>query len=645
MSKDLEMDLDDILGDAIDTVANSEDASQNDKSSQTREHQNDNSDDAEEGFDIDELAGFLNEESGTDLSSNDESSKPDELSFLDGDDGLVPDESKEEASINVDDILGQANDTEEANGGNTEVEPEIEPEVEPEIEPEVEPEIEPEIEPEFDIDGDDPLADFTVDDAEDDPLNEFSGSEASSTETNVEIEPDIEDDFMSDMNHSSDDDEVVDITSDEFEVSTEKFRPHTDVEDVEEILGGGVGGLFASKEKEKSEEAITDTTANEPVALEAEEEELPKKDEKLVQEVDNGKAIKDVASQKSGFGVKSLIATAMGTAILTLGIGGGLLVGFGDKIIGKDTFVDNAALESRMVEVMGKLENSIAEGKVEQISKGEVKKGLEEVSKDISQAVSEFKQGAQNLQNQLDAVVKTQSVDRAEFEAINAKALLLLNQFVDDTKDAESRMSEQVYAKVVKIVKEEFSGKDDTIKLDEVLKTVSQLRSEQSALGNRVQTQMNLIGVLESENEFLSKRLASIESSKPEASEKTASSKTKLKTGYTDENGDRWGYLEVQTKDGLTSGSHFKYKNEDAGKPVNTLPYVLKGVFLTGSANNPEYKVYLIPRAQVNGSPMGYKVGQQVPGIGRILRVEPTNGHEKVPYLVYTDLGVLRSDK
>jgi len=295
--------------------------------------------------------------------------------------------------------------------------------------------------------------------------------------------------------------------------------------------------------------------------------------------------------------------------------------------------------------MLEQMEQRLSEKTKTQATKNDVQAELSKMNSSVDEVMARYDSEFGKLQEQLQIVLNKQDIDKSEMEALNRKSLLLLNQFVDDTKAAQAKVSEEVYAKVVKVVREEFSNRDNTVKLDEVLSQVSALRSDYKEIANRVQTQMNLIGVLESEGDFLSKRMATLEVGVTPDVKPQASGKTSLKTGYTDAKGDSWLYLEIETKDGTASGSHYKHQNPPQNDPAKTSPYVLKGVFLTGTQDNPEYKVYVTPRASENATPIGYKIGQQIPGMGKILKVEPTTGNEKVPYLVYTDLGVLRGEQ
>jgi len=730
MSKDLDLDLDDILGEAIETVAG-EPKSQNDNDKNT---QNDTDVDAdiESTLGLDELseelnkgAAKVNDEDGDDeldvladlglgddlesastdnsegdVTSSDEdtdkqipvgdgeldldadlgieldapeevavsdpnassedNTDSDELDFLDGDDGLVDDEE-----IDVDGLLGQAK-------GEAESEEDInfDPLADdlPLSVEENESEKDDDFDPlgDFEASGDSDVAESEAeqdviepDFSDDTDLDEF---EATDEEVAV-IEPDIIDDFMNDNDAVEDDelsdelqdeddteDGMIDISADEDLRDTEKaktsFKPHTEVEDVEEMLGGGVGGMFKNEaaDEKPPRELPEVPVSEEPVKTETASDEQSDKPSNESTKAGKQKAKKEklLSESKGGFGIKSIIVTAVASVILSLGAGAGLMYAYGDKIMGNTSYVNDAVLDSRMDAFAATFEARLAEELKTQADKGDVADQLDEITLSVEGVTDRYNSEFAKLDAQLQVLLSKQTIDKSELEELNRKSLVLLTQFVDDTNAAQSKLSEEVYAKVVKVVREEFSGKDDTVKLDAVLTQMNKMQNSLTETKNRMQTQMNLIGVLESEGDFLSKRMATLEVGGKGSSAEQSSGSKPLRTGYTDDKGEQWGYISVKTKDGTASGGHFKIDNTSKAK---TMPYILKGVFLAGTQANPEFKVYVTPRASENATPMGYKVGQQIPGMGKILKVEPTSGNEKVPYVVYTDLGILRGDQ
>jgi hypothetical protein len=700
MSKDLDNDfdleLDDILGDAIEVVAGDVDPEiQNDN----HESQNDTDDELEICLDIDELADALNEtpkenqedadlggdvevnvladlglsesvgESDESVQSTDE--QDDDLSFLDGGEGLV---DGDEDEIDVDSLLGQAkgesDETSEAQDSEV-----VEDSVMDEVALDTDTDIDIDIDVDSEDEGFDPLSDFSEnigesdededeDDDEDDAVIEpdFEDTDLNDFEVPEDeiaiIEPDIVDGFMEDeslddfdevtepedtASNGEDDDEMIDISSDVQPEDSGKssFKPHTEVEDVESILGGGVSGMF-----KENEDTVSPDVVEEPQLPKSESVDVEESKGKQTQEATERtlpEAVVENASKKGKFGLKAIVVTAVASVVISLGFGGGVLHFYGDKIMSNTSYVDSEALDTRMAEFAKNMELRLSAKTEAQASKDVVELKFKEVNSALDAVMARYDSDLNEIQEQQKALLNRQDVDKVAMEALNRKAMLLMNQFVDDTAVAQAKISEEIYAKVIKVVRDEFSSKDNTVKLDAVLAEVSALKSGQTEIKNRVQTQMNLIGVLESEGDFLSKRMATLEVGGATDSPVQKSGKTPLNTGY---NKDEWGYLEVSTKNGVSTSGRFKYgDNQQQVAPSKSLPYILKGVFLAGSQSNPEYKVYVTPRASKNATPMGYKIGQQIPGMGKILKVEPTSGNEKIPYLVYTDLGVLRGEQ
>ena len=702
--------MDDILGKAIDAVdADTNTKSQNDNDSDSS-IQNDTSSNVESGMDIDVLGDLLNESEpsaekgkepeesdgedsldvladlGIDFSedepyetqkeepepkSNDaqddvlddimnSESAPahseadegkDDLDILDGEDGLVEDDS-----IDVDDLIGQV----KGEGGEEEPKPTHK-------ESDSNKEAADDIDPLSDFGKEDPLnMDFENDSSlDEDPEEDSAVIEPEFDDENTDlgdfeddevtnIEPDIDDDFMKDDAVDSQDDDVIDITDDseDFpEKPNKSFKPHTEVEDVEDMLTGGVGSIFSTDEtpisNDPDDTALTEEQVEgEPKAETDGGKQEPSKPDGKEEEPAKESGDEEVKPKAKTFGVKGLVISIMASSLISLGGGLGAFYAFGDKFMDKHSYIDSEALDKKMASVLDDFEKKLKAKADVQATKTDLDAQVSEVAANVSAMLNKYNGEIETLREKMNTLSQKQGVDKAELEALSSQSITLLTQFVDDVKEAQMKVSEEVYAKVIKTVRQEFSERDNTVKLDELIGEVSRLKDSETRNESKLQTAMNLIGVLESDSDFMSRRLAAVEVGAEQQPTNPTSSQI-LKKGYKDSDGENWAYIEVETKDGVKSGSHFKYGNSSSNDPkeANTLPYVLKGVFDIGTKAKPKYKVYVSPRASKNATPVGYAVGQQVPGMGRIINVEPTGGNEKIPYVVTTEIGVLKGDQ
>tara|TARA_R110001592_G_scaffold111525_9_gene308851 strand:- start:12079 stop:14208 length:2130 start_codon:yes stop_codon:yes gene_type:complete len=705
-------EMDDILGEAIDAVADNTNIKVQNDNDSAKPVQND-TDDVEAGMDIDVLGDLLNESAtpddgdnnaeldegneegsvdlladlGIDLSGDEPyatepkldeeseleseqelDSESDDLDILDGSDVLVGDDDD---SIDVDDLIGQAKgEVETEIPEKAEVEPELKTAPKAEVAPEAEVETQDDDDPLTGFGEDDPLdMDFEEDDSlEDDTtkdedviepdFNDATDLGDFESEEIAVIEPEIDDGFMSGdaEDVDSNDDDMIDISAeddlDSHKDSATNFKPHTEVEDVEDMLTGSVGGMFhsgSSNESEESEES--EAVSKLPKEVEADAPEVETNDglkTDTAKPLESDKEKTDATDDTKGkaFGIKAIVLSVVASSLISLGGEVGFLYAFGDKVMGNFSYVDNATFDKKMELVLADFEEKLADKSDIQATKSDVDDQVNEVAANVSSMLNKYNGEIKLLRESMDVLSQKQGVDKAELEALSTQSITLLTQFVDDVKEAQTKVSEEVYAKVIKTVRQEFSERDNAVKLDTLITEVSKLRESDTKNESRLKTAMNLIGVLESDSDFMNRRLAAVEVGAETQVNLDPVSKT-LKKGYTGSDGDNWAYIEVETKDGVKSGSHFKYgtAKNSGSQESSKLPYVLKGVFDTGKSGAPKYQVYVSPRASKNATPMGYSVGQQVPGMGRILNVEPTGGNEKIPYIVTTEVGVLKGEQ
>ena len=656
---DIEAGMDiDVLGDLLNESGKSDETVQEKKQESPPEESVDVL--ADLGIDLSDDEPYVNEGTGdtVDVESEFEldSDSKDDLDILDGGDVLVGDDDEE--SIDVADLIGQAKG--ESDTSSVTSPPSTVKEIFSEEEPH-------DADPLSDFGAEDPLdINFEEDDSLDDSVDDSVDEEESEdviepdfeddtdlgdyeSEEIVNIEPDIDDALFND--DALDDEDMIDISAEDVLVegseTKSKFKPHTEVEDVEDMLTGDVGGMFA-KETESSLQAETEEV--EPIFV---KKDLDDPVTESVIRVEKPEATNPTPEDKKTkvenagrtFGAKAIVLSVVASSFISLGIGFGVFYAFGDKFMDKHAYIDSTALDEKMASVLADFEERLAAKADVQATKSDVDDQVSEVARNVTNMLEKYNSQITVLREKMDVLSQKQGVDKSELEDLSSQSIMLLTQFVDDVKEAQTKVSEEVYAKVIKTVRQEFSERDNTVKLDQLISEVSMLKDNDTKSESRLQTAMNLIGVLESDSDFMNRRLAAVEvGADPET--KPAASQT-LKKGYKDSEGENWAYLEIESKNGVKSGSHFRFNssNKNAPEEANTLPYVLKGVFDTGTKDSPKYKVYVAPRASKNATPIGYSIGQQVPGMGRILNVEPTGGNEKIPYIVTTEIGVLKGEQ
>lgn len=428
-------------------------------------------------------------------------------------------------------------------------------------------------------------------------------------------------------------DDIDDITMDEesdpkfeelnIDIEDDSSIPEKEASSVKDLYSNGVSGMLdddkdvASESSEKKAEIDS-----EPVKVEASPK--PAKEKKAT-----------VASEKRkmSFSGKKIMKA------VTIGLGSVVLIG----AIGAAAVFGPALLESNgQQDVQVRLERQISDlrasmqSRLDEIS---AKASNSEQSEEVKAALAETMQSIENTEMQLrsaiaDLASKTDA-DKAEITAMNQRALMLMDRFIDDTKVAQEKLSESVFARVVASVEANNTNQVDPRYIESLATNIAENKALTESLSRRVQTQMNIINVLESENSFLKKRVVSLETETQSIKSRPAAQAT------TGQQSQGQVYLEVKNQDGQGVGGYFTPNSQ----PAEQAPlFILKGVFENIDGSDGAV-IYIAPFNAPSSRPVDYRIGDVIPGMGKVLSIEKLKGDHRVPYVVNTESGSITGQK
>ena len=395
-------------------------------------------------------------------------------------------------------------------------------------------------------DGDSSFFDDVLSTSGDDDLGEQSNdsiSDDDDTVSNEDVDFDLPGDGFDDI--SSDDGVFSDDIPKDPSLDELSLTGDLDKE-ADDVPSQGNAGLFDNGIGMMADEPDVAEELPEPAQKEMPEEVSEKMEPDTVDEasVETKDKIDDVKKEDKPKSSFKLPWRKMAIGVVGLSLIAGVSLGALNVMSGGlPSFQGESKVETQaLLDKIDALENHVKVS-VDSLGKKLAANDNKQLEDQLSVMKTELDRTAEQLRQAINSIGQKSNADKEELEALNIRALELMDKFVDDTKTAQSKMAEQVYARVLSAVESKGTGSDiDPRYIKSIADTQAELKAKTESLSRRIQTQMNIINVLESENQFINKRMLSVEAenaSLKERAENVAKSRSDSKV-----------YVEVRGQDG-----------------------------------------------------------------------------------------------